>query len=183
MVREGDQDAAAQLYDRYARRVFGLVRSKLGAKLAAATEPDDIVQSVFRSVFRGMQAGHYDAPPGETLWNLLAVIAVRKLASKATHFSAKRRDIGRTVPIETDAGTLEPHDRPSMEFLRVSLSEILETLRPIDREILSLRIENHGVDEISVITGRAKRTVERSLQNSRRRLANLLLHDNATPGK
>ena len=30
------------------------------------TEPEDIVQSVFKSVFRGMQSGNYDAPPGET---------------------------------------------------------------------------------------------------------------------
>ena len=56
-VKDGDQDAAHVLYKRYAQRVFGLVDSKLGAKLRASTDAEDIVQSVFRSMFRGVLVG------------------------------------------------------------------------------------------------------------------------------
>tara|TARA_R110002049_G_scaffold285698_1_gene466765 strand:- start:184597 stop:185208 length:612 start_codon:yes stop_codon:yes gene_type:complete len=176
MVREGDQEAAALLYDRYARRLFGLVKSKLGTKMAATTEPDDIVQSVFKSIFRGMQSGNYDAPPGSTLWNLLAVIAVNKLSNKANHHSAQCRDISRNVSLDSDAGALATVvDQASIEFFEMCVRETLELLRPKDREILALRIQNHSIDEISAASGRSRRSVERSLQKSRERLSDLLL--------
>jgi RNA polymerase sigma-70 factor (ECF subfamily) len=174
MVRDGDEDAASILYERYARRVLGLVESRLGARLRSSTEPEDVVQSVFRSMFRGVQSGNYDAPPGATLWNLLAVISVNKLRRKANHQSAKCRDIDRHVSLEMlDPG--KAIDESSIEFLELTVRETLELLRPLDREILSLRIQGHAIDEISDTTGRSCRTVERSLHNSRKRLASLLL--------
>jgi RNA polymerase sigma-70 factor (ECF subfamily) len=174
MVREGDEQAAHLLYDRYARRVLGLVEARLGDRLRATTEPEDIVQSVLKSFFRGVQSGSYDAPPGETLWNLLAVIAVNKLRGHAAYQSAQRRSVGRSVAIDAAEGEALLDDS-SLEFLRLCVQETLGQLRPLDREVVSLRIKQHTVAEISEITGRTRRTVERILHNSRRQLAGLLL--------
>ncbi|MCC9600169.1 sigma-70 family RNA polymerase sigma factor [Stieleria sp. JC731] len=175
-VRDGNEHAASILYDRYARRVFGLVRSKLGTKLGVVTEPEDIVQSVFKSVFRGMQSGNYDAPPGATLWNLLAVVAVRKLTNQANHHTRQRRDVSRNVSLDSSSdGLKESIDQASIEFLEICIRESLELLRPIDQEILTLRISGHSIEEIHQKTGRSRRTVERSLQRSREVLAELLL--------
>ena len=102
-VKDGDQEAARDLYERYVQRVFGLVDSKLGAKLRATTDAEDIVQSVFRSMFRGMQAGSYGVEPGSTLWNLLAVISLTKLRRRAHHQTAQRRDVDRLVSLQTIA--------------------------------------------------------------------------------
>jgi RNA polymerase sigma-70 factor (ECF subfamily) len=176
MVRDGDEDAANVLYERYARRVLGLVEAKLGARLRTTTEPEDVVQSVFKSMFRGVQSGNYDAPPGSTMWNLLAVIAVNKLRRRAVHQSAQRRDIRRLVSIETVEAD-DVIDESSVEFLQICVRETLGLLRSLDREIVSLRIQGHAVDEISEITGRSRRTVERCLQKSRKQLASLLLED------
>ena len=176
MVRDGDEDAAHTLYERYARRVLGLVEAKLGSRLRKTTEPEDVVQSVFKSMFRGVQAGNYDAPPGSTMWNLLAVIAVNKLRRRAAHQSAQRRDINRQVSLDSvDDG--EVIDEKSVEYFEVFVRETLGLLRQLDQEIVTLRIQGHAVDEIAQLTGRSRRTVERSLQNSRRRLASLLLED------
>lgn len=129
-------------------------------------------------MFRGMQAGNYDAPPGTTLWNLLAVIAVRKLSNKANHHMAIRRDASRNVPLETEIDGVEAAiEQASAEFLEVCIQEALESLRPKDRQILSLRIQGHTVDEIKELIGRSRRTIERSLQNSRKLLAESLLDD------
>ena len=176
MVRDGDKDAANILYERYARRVLGLVEAKLGARLRSSTEPEDVVQSVFKSMFRGVQSGNYDAPPGATLWNLLAVIAVNKLRHRAVHLSAQRRDSSRVVSLEL-LENYDAIDESSIEFLEICLRETLEHLRPLDREIVSLRIQGHTVDEIADITERSRRTVERNLQKSRERLAGMLLED------
>ncbi len=174
LVRGGDEEAATALYERYARRVFGLVEAKLGERLRANTETEDVVQSVFKSMFRGVRSGLYDAPPGSTLWNLLAVIAVHKLRRRARHMTAQRRDVNRNVPLDSLIDQISS-DEESIEFLEICLRETLEILRPLDRDILSLRIQGHTVDEISETAGRSRRTVERSLQKSRERLASLLL--------
>jgi DNA-directed RNA polymerase specialized sigma24 family protein len=126
-------------------------------------------------MFRGVQSGHYDAPPGTTLWNLLAVIAVHKLRRKAVHHNAQRRDARRNVSLETiDGITMDPS---SIDDLQAALRETLDLLRPLDREILSLRIQSYTIEEISVQTERSRRTVERSLQRSRERLSSLLLDE------
>ena len=68
-------------------------------------------------------------------------------------------------------------DASSVEFFQLCVRETMDLLRPLDREIVSLRIQQHTVGEISEMTGRTRRTVERSLQNSRKQLANLLLDE------
>ena len=172
-IRDGDEEAATLLYDRYARRLFGLVKSRLGPKLASATEPQDIVQSVFKSVFRGMQSGHYDAPPGQTLWNLIAVIAIHKLKKKASHHFAQRRDANRNLSLDQHEMLIA--GEASVESFQAFVRETLEALRPLDRKVLSMRIEGHEISEIAEKIDRSQRTVERSLHKSRNRLASLLL--------
>lgn len=71
----------------------------------------------------------------------------------------------------------EAIDESSVEFLEICIRESLENLRPLHRTILTLRIEGHSVEEIRQITGRSRRTVERSLQQSRMLLAESLLNE------
>jgi RNA polymerase sigma-70 factor, ECF subfamily len=174
MVRDGDELAASALYERYARRVLGLVKKKLGAKLHGATEPEDVVQSVFKSMFRGVKTGNYNAPPGETLWNLLAVIAVNKLNYQASYHSAQCRDLNREIPLDA-ACPSDLIDNDSLELFQVYVRETLEKLPEGDLEVVSLRIQSHTVEEIAEITGLTRRTVERRLQNTRIRFADELL--------
>lgn len=178
-VKDGDQEAAHVLYKRYAQRVFGLVDSKLGNKLRASTDAEDIVQSVFRSMFRGVQAGNYEVQPGSTLWNLLAVISLTKLRRKALHQAAQRRDVERLVSLQTVAEQ-EANDVSTDEFLKLCVRETMQKLRPTDREILLLRIQGFTVAEISEQMSLSDRTIARRLRTSRKHLASLLLDDHST---
>src|SRR3954469_15267255 len=63
-LRRGQQDAATQLYLRYAQRLRALVQARCSTQLAQRVEPDDIVQSVFRRFFQRAVQGDYDVPPG-----------------------------------------------------------------------------------------------------------------------
>src|SRR4051794_22133501 len=47
--RAGNQDAATHLYLRYAKRLLALVAAQSSPELATRVEPEDLVQSVFRS--------------------------------------------------------------------------------------------------------------------------------------
>lgn len=175
-VKDGDQDAAHVLYKRYSQRVFGFVDSKLGARLRASTDAEDIVQSVFRSMFRGVQAGNYEVEPGSTLWNLLAVISLSKLRRRALHQNAQRRDSERLVSLQTVADG-EAVDVSTDEFLNICIRDTLQKLRPSDRELLLLRVQGFTVNEISKRMSLSDRTVARRLRTSGKHLASLLLDD------
>src|SRR2546428_2278489 len=78
-IRRGQKDAATVLYMRYAERLRALAVAQCSPGLAKRVEPDDIVQSVFRTFFRRVTQGQYDVPAGEELWKLLLVMALNKI--------------------------------------------------------------------------------------------------------
>ena len=178
--QQGDHEAAEQLYRRYADRLRALTRRKSSAVLASRMDPDDIVQSVFRNFFHSARSGGYDVPPGEDLWKLLLVIALNKIRARATFHRAAKRDVRRTRRIDgLDPATLakeNPHGQSGRTFLRLVAEEALASLSPLLRRIVELRMEGYQVHEIAELTGRSLRTVERTLQNCRKRLADIL-HD------
>jgi RNA polymerase sigma-70 factor (ECF subfamily) len=177
-VQRGQDDAATALYLRYAKRLRALVKAQRGADLASRVDPDDIVQSVFRTFFRRAAEGHYDVPPGEELWKLFLVIALYKVRDTAAFHRAGKRDVGRTVvgaDVDWSAAGHPPRgsgrDEEALTILQLVIDEILDKLSPAHRRIVELRVEGHEVGDIAAQTGRAKRSVERILQEFRGRLA------------
>src|SRR3954454_15874075 len=83
--RRGSQDAATQLYLRYAERLRGLARAQISPLLARRIALDDVVQSVFGSFFRRAAEGFYDVPAGEELWRLFLVLALNKIRGLASY--------------------------------------------------------------------------------------------------
>ena len=77
--QEGEADAATAIYLRYAKRLQRLAESQTGGELAVRLDPEDVVQSVFRTFFRHAAEGHYEIPDGEELWKLFLVIALNKI--------------------------------------------------------------------------------------------------------
>jgi RNA polymerase sigma-70 factor (ECF subfamily) len=179
-IREGDQDAATQLYIRYVNRLRALAETKCSSNLARRVDADDIVQSVFRTFFRGLRQGYYDVPDGEDLWKLLLVIALNKIRAKGAFHQAAKRDVRLTASIDAGDPAFEDklgQDEFAKVFLHMVVQEALEQLDDRQREMVELRIQGHDIAEIAEITGRSKRTVERTLQEVRYKLRNLLNRD------
>jgi RNA polymerase sigma-70 factor (ECF subfamily) len=172
-ARAGDEGAAAELYRRYAARLRRMVAARCGSEFAARFDPDDVVQSVFLALHEGLRAKFYDVPQGGELWGLLFVLALNKVRDRLSFHRAARRSVHRTLP-EGDAGDLIGDDEADAAALRLEVEEYLAGLPEPDRSIVSLRMSGHTVDEVSAQVGRAKRTVERILQQSRDQLAALL---------
>jgi RNA polymerase sigma-70 factor (ECF subfamily) len=176
-LREGSDNAATQLYLRYARRLAALAANQCSHDLARHVDAEDIVQSVFSSFFRGVNQGYYDVPAGEELWKLLLVIALNKIRAKGNYLRAARRDLRRTTGEGTLPGGLGEQagpDEAAHTFFQLVLDETLATLPPPQRDMIVLRIEGHEVAEIAARTGRSKRTVERVLQEFRQKLSTVL---------
>jgi RNA polymerase sigma-70 factor, ECF subfamily len=161
-----DEDAAYNLYVRYAQRLIHLARQKTPADLATRVDPEDIVQSVFRTFFRRASAGQYNVPEGEELWKLLLVIALNKLRSHGTFHRAGKRDVQKTANLgdhQEIAGD-QFEAELAKRFLQMSIEDVVCKLPVASQMIIRLRIEGYEMQEIAQRVQRSKRTVERVLQ-------------------
>jgi RNA polymerase sigma-70 factor (ECF subfamily) len=171
-LRGGCQDAATQLYFRYAHRLHHLVKAQCSSAVSQREAPEDIVQSVFRRFFRKVSQGDYEVPEGGELWGLLLVMARNRIRSAETYHRVDKRDIRRTLPLnalpaETLSDAQGVVDESAYLTLNLCLAEALEQLPPVQRSMLELRIQGYEVAEIARTINRSKRTVERNLQEVR----------------
>ena len=170
--QEGSQEAATDLYLRYANRVRALAQARCSTELAARLDADDIVQSVFRCFFQAARRGYYDVPAGEELWGILLVIALNKIRDARAFHTAAKRDVRLTSggkDLEHAMENLE-HADASQAFLRIAIQEALEMLPAKHRRIVELRIDGFEIAQIAQETGRSRRSVERVLQETRKKL-------------
>jgi RNA polymerase sigma-70 factor (ECF subfamily) len=178
--RGGQPDAATELYLRYAARLRALAAGQAAPDLAPRLDPDDIVQSVFRTFFRRAAKGQYEVPEGGDLWKLFMIIALHKIRSAATFHRAAKRDVGVTASGLTDCPT-DPHlaapDELALATLRMVIDELLSALPPSMRGIVELRVDGYEVEEIAQRTQRSRRSVERALHEFRARLSPLIRED------
>jgi RNA polymerase sigma-70 factor (ECF subfamily) len=175
--RRGEADAPTQLYLRYADRLQALAARQTSSELGKRLDPEDIVQTVFRTFFRRVAEGNYDVPDGEEIWKLLLVIALNKIRDAAVHHRAAKRDVRRTSSGEANELAIrnaEGKDEAALAVLHMVVDEVLEGLPESHRRMIELRIEGHEVAEISRELGRSKRSVERVLQNFRHRMGELI---------
>ncbi len=178
--RAGEHDAATELYVRYASRLLALANAHTSPSLSSRFDPEDVVQSVFRTFFRRAAAGLYDVPPGDQLWQLFLVIALNKVRALSIHHRAQKRDVTRTsgsAIVETYPGTADEAPR---QVLKLVMDDIISRLPEAEQKMIRLRIDGFDVREIAAQTDRSKRTVERVLQRFRHELSELI-EDSSRP--
>ena len=173
----GDEDAAAEVFSRFAHRLIGVARGKLHDVLRSKEDPEDVVQSVYRSFFRRQREGQFHIDSWEDIWGILTVMTVRKCGRRLNYFRADRRNVEREVPLPDAAdpgGGWEAVARdPSpveAAVLAETLEELLRGLGDLDRQILSLHLHGCTPEEISAQVGYSRRTVRRTLDRIRSRL-------------
>jgi RNA polymerase sigma-70 factor (ECF subfamily) len=174
-IKAGEDDAATELYRRYAARLINLAAAKTSPDVKQRVDPEDIVQSVFRTFFRRASLGEYEVPDGDELWKLFLVIGLNKIRAVAGYHKAAKRDVRHTAGGEAaafaDAAT---PDDVAFRTLQMTIDELLAPLPETHREIIRLRTDGYEVAEISARVGRAKRSVERILQEFRQKLQGLI---------
>lgn len=170
-LRAGDKTAAAQVFNRFANRLVALARSRLGPSLRQKMDPEDVLQSVFRSFFVRQAGDQVQADSWDSLWGMLVVMAVRKCGRRVTHFRAAKRDIRREVSAEPDEGESSASwqsddDEPTpveAAMLTETVERLMNSLEKRQREILSLTLQGCDVTTVSEQVGCTERTVYRVL--------------------
>jgi RNA polymerase sigma-70 factor, ECF subfamily len=170
-VEHGDSDAATQFYHRHAGGLLDIAKQRIANFLQSQVDPEDIVQSVFKSFFKRASNGEYYAPEGADLFNLLTVIAMRKINAKADYLQSQRRDVRKQCQIDDmDIIQASSQDNLALVELCSTIDELLSEVSEVQQEIIRRRLEGYSVEDISEQCGRSRRTVERELQAFRDRL-------------
>lgn len=176
-LEAGDDAAARELFRRFAHQLLALARQRIAAGLRHKVDPEDVVQSAYKSFFGRYGDGDLDLAGWNSLWGLLTLITVRKCAERAAYHRAECRDAAREVAAPPDgdgASRLEPFGREPTPLEAAELSEtvarLFAALDEDERPVLELSLQGYSTREISAQLGRAERTVRLLREGIRHRL-------------
>jgi RNA polymerase sigma-70 factor (ECF subfamily) len=179
-LRRGDDAAAQELFGRFTRQLIALALRHIDAGLRHKVDPEDVVQSAYKSFFFRYGDGNLEVVNWNSLWGLLTLITARKCAERAAYHRAECRDAAReAAPPRGDdsAPWLEPFGREPTPLEAAVLSEtvaqLLASLDEDERPILELSLQGYTTREISERLGRAERTVRLLREGVRHRLERL----------
>lgn len=176
--QDGDQEAAGELFARYAGRLIALAKTRLSAKLARRVDAEDVVQSVCRTFFVRVRDGRLEIQPGSDLWQLLAGITMHKLFDAVDRHTAGKR----SIHLETGLVSAESDQQSAFELAAAEPTPLqvaaiadereraLQELSPLHRRMVELRLEEHTHAEIAARTQRSERMVRLVLSEFGKRL-------------
>lgn len=179
-LRSGEDAAAREVFVRFAARLAGLARVHLDSRLAVKVDPEDVVQSAYKSFFVRQRDGQLDVGTWDGLWGVLTLITLRKCADRAAYYRADKRDVARETPGGSSEDSVPAMidlalDREPRPEEAVELAEVVDALfrsldDPDERSILELSLQGHTAAEISEKLGRAERSVRRLRERVKARL-------------
>lgn len=165
----------AKSFERFTRRLIGLARSHLDTRLQHKIDPEDVVQSAYKSFLLRYGDDALAAEGWDGLWGMLTVITLRKCADRVRYFRTQGRDLSREAK-STDANQrwLEAiGQEPTPEqaaVLAETVESLLGALEGDERTIVELSLQGHTTQEISTQLRRAERSVRRIRERVRLQL-------------
>jgi RNA polymerase sigma-70 factor (ECF subfamily) len=197
-LRHGEDAAWREVLRRYSSRLVGLARSRLfDARLRQKLDPEDVVQSVWRTFHRRHRLHAFDLGSWDDLWGLLITLTVHRVCKWNEHFQALKRSLDRETPLELPHGDAEK-DRPSPASELVArtptpeevaqlgelVSEKLAAMGEAQRRVIELGLLGYTDAEISNQAGRTEARVRQVRSDFVQELLGLLERETrpAAPG-
>src|SRR5262245_37234184 len=150
-VRNGDQQALAELFARHREKLRRMVQLRLDHRLAGRVSPSDVLQEAYIDALKRID--HYFEKPDQPFFGWLRLVVGQRLADVHREHLALKRDASQEVPIHRGgpaadsaclaacllgSGTSPSHAAARNESY-VHLEEALNQMDPMDREVLALR--------------------------------------------
>lgn len=174
-IRNGDESAARELLTRYEAEVRLVVRRQLPRLLRSRFDSLDFLQSVWGSFFHRLRTGPADFEDSRHLVAFLARAAKNKVIDEYRRAASQKGDMHREEPLWIEGD--RPRDLAAGGATPSQLAEAreafgrLEQLVPQERrEILAMKAEGLSAREIGERIGVSERTVQRVLEDLRRRV-------------
>jgi RNA polymerase sigma-70 factor (ECF subfamily) len=152
--------------ERFSDRLIRLAKSRLPDRLQRRVDPEDIVQSVFRSFFARHESGKFEFDQAPDVWRLLAAITYHKVQHSIRRHHRQQRDFKREVALDGQIEKMQDiaPTASSIVMMMEFLDQILNELPVSHREIVRLRMEGHSIAEIAKLRKVSTRTVLRALK-------------------
>jgi RNA polymerase sigma factor (sigma-70 family) len=167
IAQEGEHRDWTSIYRAFAARLLELAESNLGDRLGRHVDPQDVVQSAFRTFIRRAKdpGGFIGLAPGTDLWRLLLVITLNKIRKAGNYHRAAKRSISQTVRLADETVVDGRREELDMVILRMTLEEQLDKVEPAKRKMLVMYLSGMSVEEIAESINRAPRTVYRAVKS------------------
>jgi DNA-directed RNA polymerase specialized sigma24 family protein len=167
-LKDGDQQAAQKLWERYFRRLVGLARMRLRDAPCRAADEEDVALIAFASFCRGVEEGRFpQLQDRNELWRVLVVLTARKAERLRRHEGQQKRG-GLTVGGAGDALLEEIVSRePTPDFAAEVADECRRLLASLNGNLAAVarcKMEGYTNAEIADRLGCSPRTVERKLE-------------------
>lgn len=169
-LKQGDEEAARLLWQRFFDQVRNYARQGLGVISRSVQDEEDLALSAFHALCQGARQGRFrQLENRDDLWQLLVMITARK-ASNARRKQFARRDIvasdvatGSSGGISLDALAAGYASPEFAEALCLESRELLAVLDDKLQAVALLRLQGYTNEEIAKLRGRSVKTVERYL--------------------
>ncbi len=93
--KAGSESAATELFDRYCEKLMNLARRRIGQRMASRIDPEDVIQSAFRTFFARVRKNEFTFEGESDLFKLLVRLTVNKTLRQIAHHRAAKRDPGK----------------------------------------------------------------------------------------
>ena len=188
----GDEQALAELFDRYRHRLKQMVRLRLDGRLRGRVDPSDVVQEAFIDLAAELPA--YSRKQNMPLFLWMRVVTGQRLQrTHRQHLGSEMRDAARDVslfrdnlPAATSAslaaqllGRLTSATQAAVRAeMQLKLHETLNQMPEVDREIIALRnfeeLDNgEAAQVLGLSTSAASKRYVRALKRLQDALGNL----------
>lgn len=151
-LKQGDERVLAELFSQHRDRLWRMVNFRLDRRLGGRVDADDILQEAYLDAAR---IHHYLEDPSKSFFVWLRLVVSQTMIDiHRRHLGAKMRNAEREVSMNRPAYTqatsvclaaqlLGAMTSPSQAAVKAEmtrqLEEALETMDPIDQEVLALR--------------------------------------------
>jgi RNA polymerase sigma-70 factor (ECF subfamily) len=187
---EGDQVAWTELLTRHRERLRGMVVVRLDRRLQGRLDPSDVIQEACLAAYARLQ--EYAANPTMPFYLWMRWITGQRLIDQHRHhLGVQARNAGREISLhrgaypEATTADLAAHllgrlSSPSKVAIRIEqtirLQEALNSLDPLDREILALRhFEHLSNGEAAQVLGLDKSATSKRYARALVRLKDMLI--------
>lgn len=162
--RNGDQQAADAIFNRYQSRLLMLVSGKLNERLKKRLDPEDLVMSIMRSAFRVTAQKDVGFQDESGFWKWLTTVALNKTYNRIDKETTDKRDCGKEVGSDSMLGDhllAEPTPDDIAEVAEL-LEKISAKLNDVQAKILLAKLDGLSHAEIAKQLRVSTKTVQRN---------------------
>jgi RNA polymerase sigma-70 factor (ECF subfamily) len=166
----GSDTAAQILFDRYCEKLLRLARRRIGQRLVGRIDPEDVIQSAFRTFFVHVRKSDFSFAEESDLFKLLVRLTVHKTLRQIAHHRAAKRDPAREIGQALEDRDLmeqlisqEPPPEAGITLLE-EMERFFSRLTEFERQVLELRLQGYSSSEIAEKLQTYDRKIRRVLE-------------------